>query len=465
VTLPAGQAGNGAGEAGLVPTDPRSRGRTRHRVAVVGGGICGSAAALDLVRAGNDVVLLERSPSLGGLVVSFEVAGTPLECFYHHIFPHEHEIRGLIEDLGLSERLGWFESSVGVLTDGRIWPFTSPLDLLRFRPLPFIDRLHTGIGALRLGRARQWEDLDDVAARDWLRKACGEHAGQVVWDPLLAAKFGPGAPGVPAAWMWGRFQQRSGARSKGAERLGYLRGGFRQLFEALAARLESLGVDIRTGVTVKGIECEGDRVVGVATDDGPVEVDSVLYAGTLPGLAPLLPADRVDPRWTAIGGLSVQCTVLELARSISPIYWTNVCDRELPFGGIIEHTNLLPRADYGDRHVVYLSRYFMADEPIAKTDSVTESQRWVDALIDRVPNIRSDDVLAIHPFRTPYAAPLVQLGHLGRIPPMRSHLRGLYVATTAQIYPQDRGMSEGVRMGQESAALIHADAVAPGQRV
>ena len=135
----------------------------------------------------------------------------------------------------------------------------------------------------------------------------------------------------------------------------------------------------------------------------------------------------------------------------------------MPFGGIIEHTNLLPRSDYGDRHVAYLSRYFTADEPIAKTDPASEAQRWVDALIDRVPGIRPDDVLAVHPFRTPYAAPLVQLGHLGRIPPMRSHLSGLYVATTAQIYPQDRGMSEGVRMGQEAAALIHADAHAPGR--
>ena len=116
------------------------------RVAVIGGGIGGASAALRLAQTGVDVTLIERSPSLGGLVVSFEVAGTPLECFYHHIFPHEREIIGLIDELGLSGRLGWYPSSVGILRDGRFWPFTSPLDLLRFGPLSLVDRLRTGIG-------------------------------------------------------------------------------------------------------------------------------------------------------------------------------------------------------------------------------------------------------------------------------------------------------------------------------
>src|SRR5437588_8958797 len=122
------------------------------RVVVVGGGIAGSSAALQLARGGDEVVLIERASNLGGLVVSFEVGGTPLECFYHHVFPHEREIQGLLAELGLGDRLGWYPSSVGIYTAGRVWPFTTPADLLRFGPLPVTDRLRTGIGALRLGR-------------------------------------------------------------------------------------------------------------------------------------------------------------------------------------------------------------------------------------------------------------------------------------------------------------------------
>ena len=106
------------------------------RVVVIGGGICRLRRMLRLARAGREVVLLERSPNLGGLVVSFEIAGTPLECFYHHVFPNERDMLRLINEMGLGSRFEWRPSTVGVLRQDRIWPFTSAFDLLRFEPLP-----------------------------------------------------------------------------------------------------------------------------------------------------------------------------------------------------------------------------------------------------------------------------------------------------------------------------------------
>ena len=425
------------------------------RVAVIGGGVGGAAAARTLALRGAHVTLVERSAALGGLVVSFSVGGTPLECFYHHVFPHEHEILSLIDDLGLGGDLEWFETTMGMLVDGKIWPFTSPLHLLRFQPLPFLDRIRAGVGALRLGRVRDWEPLDAVPARDWLTQYTSKRAGSLVWDPLLRAKFGSAAPKVPAAWMWGRFQQRAAARSSsGKEKLGYLRGGFRKLFEALDADLRTRGVNVRLNTNVDALVVADGRVTGVRLGHETLPVDEVVFAGTLNGLRAIVPAELQDPRWASIEALGVQCVVLELARPLTEAYWTNVCDPRLPFGGIIEHTNMVPASDYGGRHVVYLSRYFTLDEPLASADSVQECARWVDALEANVSNFRREDLLAAHPFKTMYAAPLVTLGYAANIPPMVTHIDGLTISTTAQIYPQDRGMSEAVRTGLAAADVV-----------
>ena len=425
----------------------------QRRIVVIGGGIAGCTASLRLSRAGHDVTLVERSSRVGGLVVSFAVGGTPLECFYHHIFPHEHDVITLIHSLGLGEKLGWYQSSTGVLHQARIWPFTSPADLLRFKPLTLLQRMRAGVGALRMARVRDWEPLDKVSATSWLRHYCGEAVGRVVWDPLLRAKFGSAAEAVPAAWMWGRLSQRGGARDSGKEHLGYLRGGFRQLFDKLDAELRHAGVTICTETEVRHIRVEDGRVVGVDTADRSLPADDVVFAGTLNGLPRLLDPAYHDQRWLDAEGLGVLCVVVELRRSVSNVYWTNVCDPSLPFGGIIEHTNLLPISDYGNHHIVYLSRYFTHDEPVASADPTEEAHRWVQLLVEQM-DLSPDDVLAVHPFRAAYAAPVVSIGQLDRIPPVTGAIKGLFVTTTAQIYPQDRGMDEGVKAGYRTADII-----------
>lgn len=427
------------------------------RTAIIGGGITGATAALRLAEAGQQVVLFEGGPRLGGLVVSFEVGGTPLECFYHHVFPHESHIRALIGDLGLTSKLAWLPSSMGVFSHGQLWPFTTPVDILRFGPLTFSERLHMGIGGLRLQRWKDWERLDAVPARDWLRETCGEPAVRELWDPLLRAKFGAAADRVPAAWMWGRFEQRRGARRGRGEVLGYLRGGFRQLFDAIAARLEHAGVEIRTSSRVDAVAVEDDRAVGVTADSGDVEADAVLYSGALPGILRVVPDAFVEESWQSAEGMSVLCSVLETDRPLTDVYWTNVCDDSLGFGAIIEHTNLVPTADYAGRHVTYLGRYFTANEEIAGADPDMQTEQWIANLAASYPSFDRASVLAVHAFRAPYAAPLVSLGYRDRIPHLRAGLGGLYVATTAQIYPADRGMSEGVRLGREAAAAILDD--------
>jgi protoporphyrinogen oxidase len=398
-----------------------------------------------LVLAGKQVTVLEAAPIVGGLVQGFEVQGQPLERYYHYVLPQEEDILRLIDQLGLSSRVGWFPGSIGILDGGRVWPFTSPVDLLRFAPLSPMDRIRAGVGALRLGRVSDWERLDTIPARQWLSQLTSPAVTEVVWDPLLRAKFGPAARQVPAAWMWGRLDQRRRARKGAGEVIGYMQGGFGQMFRALADDLTSRGADVRTSAPARRIILEGDRVAGVEVDGDVIGADAVLFAGTLPRLTSLLPEELWDDRWRTARGLGALCAVLVLPRALSNIFWTNVCDKTIPFGGIIEHTNLAPPEWYGGHHVVYLSRYFTADEAVATSDTDTEVKQWLSCLESLFPSFSAGDVISVDAFRTSYAAPLVTTPYLPHIPPVTSHVPGLYVMTTAQIYPQDRGMDEGVR--------------------
>lgn len=426
---------------------------TPDSVVVIGGGIGGLAAARRLAKSGAQVTVFEAAPQLGGLVRDFEIAGTPLERFYHYLLPGEPEILELLDELGLSHRVEWFDSSIGILTDGRIWPFTTPADLLRFTPLAPVDRMRTGVAALRLGRIRDWRALDRLSAIDWLTQLTSPEVTRVVWGPLLKAKFGPAAPRVPAGWMWGRLQQRRGARKGTGEQLGYLRGGFHLLFDALERDLMEAGVSIRTNARAHEIILDSGKVTGVQLADSSERIDAgtVLFCGVLPGLPALLPEAAHDTRWTQTAGLGCICLIFDLPYPLTEVLWTNVCDENVPFGGIIEHTNLLPTSWYRARHVVYLSRYFTQDEDVARASLTDLKESWIVACERLFPRFSRGDIGEQHIFRTPYAAPLVSTPYLPQIAPVHSHIPGLYLSTTAQIYPQDRGMSEGIKRGIHAA--------------
>lgn len=56
------------------------KGRTQKRALVIGGGIAGIQAALDLANARIPVTLVERSPSLGGRMSQLDKTFPTMDC-------------------------------------------------------------------------------------------------------------------------------------------------------------------------------------------------------------------------------------------------------------------------------------------------------------------------------------------------------------------------------------------------
>ena len=166
---------------------------------------------------------------------------------------------------------------------------TTPLDLLRFSPLPFWSRLRLGLLALRARRVRDWRGLEDRTAADWLRELGGERVYEVVWQPLLRGKFGDLAEEVAAVWFWNKLKLRGSSRGKGgAEQLAYYRGGFAALADALADAIRAQGGAIRTGVAVRGLQVDAGRVTDIVTADATVACDGVIATPALPIVAELV---------------------------------------------------------------------------------------------------------------------------------------------------------------------------------
>src|SRR6185295_12187486 len=118
-------------------------------VLILGGGYAGLGAADTLGQAGMKSAVLEAGPSVGGLALCVQVGPVLVEGAYHHIKPQETELIGLIRELGLADQLRWTDTRMGFHTGGKTFPFSTPSDLLRFKPFNWRDKVRFGLGVLR----------------------------------------------------------------------------------------------------------------------------------------------------------------------------------------------------------------------------------------------------------------------------------------------------------------------------
>ena len=74
------------------------------------------------------------------------------------------------------------------------------------------------------------------------------------------------------------------------------------------------------------------------------------------------------------------------------------------------------------------------------------------------PKFDQSHVIEYHHHRVDGAQPIVGLNYRLNLPEHRTPLKGLYLANTTQIYPEDRGTNYSVRMGRRVAKMVIEDA-------
>ena len=74
--------------------------------------------------------------------------------------------------------------------------------------------------------------------------------------------------------------------------------------------------------------------------------------------------DDYKKRLTDVHYLAAVVVVLEMDRPLTKFYWMNIADSDVPFLGLIEHTNMLPKEWYDGRNILYLTNYLDRTDPV-----------------------------------------------------------------------------------------------------
>jgi protoporphyrinogen oxidase len=414
----------------------------------------GLAAAFHAVRAGHTVEVLEAAPEPGGMAAHFDLAGLSIERFYHFVCKSDTSTMELMDDLGIRDQLRWRLTSMGIFTGGRLQDWGTPVALLKFSEISLISRLRYGLFAFLSVHRDRWDAIETESARSWITRWCGTEVYDRLWRPLFALKFYQYADNVSAAWIWTRIRRIGRSRkSVMQEELGYIEGGSQTLVNTLCSAILKGGGRIRTRCAAQRVLVEDGHVTGVATCEGVVRADSVICTVPTPlisAMVPDLPADW-KVRYESIVNMGICCLVFKLKRSISPHFWVNLSEPDIAVPGIIEFSNL---RSVGGETVVYVP-YYMPNDNVKFT--------WTDAaLLDEAfgylqrlnSALTREDIIAAHVARLRYAQPVCEPGFAKKIPAVQTPIRGLQIADTCFYYPEDRGISESVRLGHEMAERL-----------
>jgi oxygen-dependent protoporphyrinogen oxidase len=271
------------------------------RVAIVGGGLSGLAAAYQLAQEGVEVTLFEASTRLGGIVETVHREGFVIECGPDSWVTEKPWARELAVELGLaSEIIGsndrWRRTYL--LDDKRLVAMPDGMRMMvptRWAPV-LNSPLFTWQARLaylrELRRAAELKESplgegEDESVASFVRRHFGDEVTQTIAGPLLAGVFGGSVETLSVRAVMPAFVKLerehgsliAGLQQKQAASSGTvftsLKGGLEGLVHGMAERLPSSTV--RLAHEVRSIRNKGDRWI-VDENEGAGEYDALVVA-------------------------------------------------------------------------------------------------------------------------------------------------------------------------------------------
>jgi protoporphyrinogen oxidase len=426
------------------------------KIAIIGAGFSGMAAAYDLSRAGHTVTIFEAAEAVGGLASGFKEPGWEwsVEKFYHHWFASDKHMLGLIKELGWEDKVVFPRPLTVMYHEGKFYPFDSIAKALAFPGLGFgFNKIRFGLVGVFLRLTNNWRALEKYTVDEWMRKWAGKKVYKMMWEPLVIGKFGERYyKQVTMAWMWARLKART-------TRLGTFEGGFQRFADMFADRLQEMGVEIRLQTPVTSIErAEGSGLVTVRSTltEAYDEALVTLSPEAMSRLVPSLPDEYLRGlREMKSMGAVVLTVALKHQLSEEGFYWYNLPKSAgYPFLALVEHTNYVGADKFGGEYIVYMGDYLEPDHEFFHLSQEELLEQFLPTLKKFNPKFEREWVRKSWLYRTAYAQPVPLVNHSKNIPAIATSVEGIYFASMSQVYPWDRGTNFAVEIGRRAARLM-----------
>ncbi len=404
------------------------------KIAVIGAGLSGLNSARILSERAKVVVF--EAQRVGGMLSSYCRDNYCIETFYHHFFENDTYLINTLKELNLSGKIKWKYVKVGQEYGEKIYSLTTPLEILKYPGMNFLEKLKL-IKLVLSAKRREFNEYDEIGVIDGILNEAGKELFEKFFLPLLRSKFGENYREVSYAWLLARMKLRSNRNFKG-EKLGYLRHGFWQMIERLAENVEIRNERAKISKFGKW------KVNGES-------FDVIIFTAPIPELDLNIRNSLGLPK---IRYQSSICMLIGMKDSFSDIYWINYSSTS--FGATIEHTNFMPIEDYGE-HIMYVASYTTPEKiESIRDEMLIDLKRVYLKELERF-GLDTRNVKWSEIFKAKYSGPIYERGYMKNIPDYRIH-DGFYIAgmNTLDNYPE-RSMNGSLLSGKKVADLIIKD--------
>lgn len=267
---------------------PKSLNQSR-KVAVVGGGLAGLAAAYELSQRGFQVTLLEKSPQLGGKIASWPIQvgnqSFQMEHGFHGFFPQYYNLWGLVDELGVQNNFLSLDSYSVVYRESSYQPEVFRPSHSAF-PWNIVDlavssdnRLKWGLNLVNQGHwqvfreitgfhpQKSYQRLDQLSVADWVKQDFPRGLYDLYFLPF--AKSSLNAPDVlSAAELMQFFHFYFFGNPEGLAFRGTRQDMGTSLVQPIAQTILNGGGSILTGTTIRQVNWQDGKIASLTYDRG-----------------------------------------------------------------------------------------------------------------------------------------------------------------------------------------------------